>query len=132
MQDFAPTSYHGVTTPSGVYNQMLKGIVANDTGATVTYSANSGFPIPADQACWSFTTGTTSTDWLMTIDADGHYTLNCHLAGDRLPARVQGRRGDGKLRRITRTTASTSRPWVAATTQPTRASGCPSARPSAI
>ena len=70
----------GVTTNSGVYNQVLKGIVANDTGATVTYSANSGGPIPAGQECWSFTTGTTSDDWSMTIDADGHYTLNCHFA----------------------------------------------------
>ena len=79
MQDFAPTSYHGVTTPSGVYNQVLKGVVANNTGATVTYSANSGGPIPAGQKCWSFTTGKTSADWLMTIAADGHYTLNCHF-----------------------------------------------------
>ena len=79
MQDFAPTSYHGVTTPSGVYNQVLKGIVANDSGATVTYSANSGGPIPAGQQCWSFTTGLLSTDWEMTIDADGHYTLSCHF-----------------------------------------------------
>ena len=58
---------------------MLEGIVANDTGATVTYSANSGGPIPAGQECWSFTTGATSTDWQMTIDADGHYTLSCHF-----------------------------------------------------
>ncbi len=80
MQPFAPTSYHGVTTPSGVYNQVLTGIVANDTGATVAYSANSGGPIPAGQKCWSFTTGELSADWQMTIDADGHYTLSCHFA----------------------------------------------------
>ena len=79
MQDFAPTSYHEVFTPSGNYNQVLKGIVANDTGAPVTYSATSGGPIPAGQQCWDFDTGNLSTDWSMTIDADGHYTLNCHF-----------------------------------------------------
>ena len=52
MVDFAPTSYHGVTTPSGNHNQVLEGIVANNTGAPVTYSANSGGPIPAGQKCW--------------------------------------------------------------------------------
>jgi hypothetical protein len=63
MQDFAPTYYKGVATPSGVHNQVLKGIVANDTGAPVTYSANSGGPIPAGQECWNFDTGELSTDW---------------------------------------------------------------------
>ena len=58
----------------------LKGIVANDTGAPVTYSANSGGPIPAGQQCWDFDNGNLSTDWSMTIDADGKYTLNCHFA----------------------------------------------------
>ena len=80
MQDFAPTYYKEVITPSGVHNQVLKGIVANDTGATVTYSANSGGPIPAGQQCWDFDNGNLSTDWSMTIDADGKYTLNCHFA----------------------------------------------------
>ena len=42
LVDFAPTSYKEVITPSGVHNQVLKGIVANNTGAPVTYSANSG------------------------------------------------------------------------------------------
>ena len=80
MQDFAPTSYKEVITPSGVHNQVLKGIVANNTGATVTYSANSGGPIPAGQQCWDFDNGTLSTDWSMTIEANGHYTLDCHFA----------------------------------------------------
>ena len=80
MQDFAPTYYKEVITPSGNHNQVLKGIVANDTGAPVTYSANSGGPIPAGQQCWDFDTGKLSTDWSMTIDADGQYTLNCHFA----------------------------------------------------
>ena len=79
LQDFAPTYYHEVITPSGVRNQVLKGIVANDTGAPVTYSANSGAPIPAGQTCWDFASGPSSTDWLMTIEADGHYTLTCHF-----------------------------------------------------
>jgi hypothetical protein len=79
MQDFAPTSYKEVITPSGVHNQVLKGVVANDTGAPVTYSANSGGPIPAGQQCWDFDNGNLSTDWSMTIDADGKYTLNCHF-----------------------------------------------------
>jgi hypothetical protein len=78
--DFAPTYYQEVITPSGVHNEMLKGIVANDSGAPVTYSAYSGFPIPAVQQCWDIANGNVSTDWLMTIDADGHYTLNCHFA----------------------------------------------------
>ena len=77
--DFAPTYYHEVMTPSGVHNQVLKGTVANDTGAPVTYSANSGGPIPAGSGCWDFANGESSTDWLMTIEADGHYTLTCHF-----------------------------------------------------
>ncbi len=79
MVEFAPTSYQGVFTPSGNNNQVLKGIVANDTGAPVTYSANSGGPIPAGQQCWDFGNGKLSTDWSMTIDADGQYTLSCHF-----------------------------------------------------
>jgi hypothetical protein len=95
MQDFAPTYYHAVTTPSGVHNQVLKGTVANDTGATVTYSANSGEPIPAGQTCWSFATGAESTDWLMTIEADGHYTLTCHFPAP--PLAEQSKKGRGRL-----------------------------------
>jgi hypothetical protein len=79
MQEFAPTSYHEVFTPSGNNNQVLKGIVANDTGAPVTYSSNSGGPIPAGQQCWDFGSGKLSTDWQMTIDADGNFTLSCHF-----------------------------------------------------
>ncbi len=81
QQDFAPSYYQEVFTPSGVNNQVLKGIVANDTGVPVTYSANSGGPIPAGQQCWDFgKVGNLSTDWSMTIEADGHYTLSCHFA----------------------------------------------------
>jgi hypothetical protein len=79
LVDFAPTYYKEVVTPSGNHNQVLKGIVANDTGAPVTYSANSGGPIPAGQQCWDFDTGHLSTDWSMTIDVDGQYTLSCHF-----------------------------------------------------
>ena len=79
--DFAPSYYQEVFTPSGVNNQVLKGIVANDTGAPVTYTANSGGVIPAGQQCWDFgKRGGLSTDWSMTIEADGHYTLTCHFA----------------------------------------------------
>ncbi len=79
IQDFAPTSYQEVLTPSGVHNELLKGTVANDTGAPVVYSAYSGAPIPAGQTCWDFANGNASTDWQLTIDASGHYTLNCHF-----------------------------------------------------
>ena len=81
LQTVVPTSYHEVFTPSGVNNQVLKGIVANDTGLPVIYSATSGDPIPVGQQCWDFgKAGNLSTDWQMTIDADGHFILNCHFA----------------------------------------------------
>ncbi len=79
QQQFTPTSYQEVLAPSGVNNEVLKGLTSNNTGAPVTYSANSGNPIPAGQPCWDFATGNTSTDWSMTIDTDGSYTLNCHF-----------------------------------------------------
>jgi hypothetical protein len=79
LVEFAPSSYHEVFTPSGNNNQVLKGVVANNTGAPVTYSANSGGPIPAGQQCWDFGSGKLSTDWSMTIEADGAWTLNCHF-----------------------------------------------------
>ena len=75
----APTYYQEVLTPSGVHNQVLKGTVANDTGGEVIYSAYSGGPIPNGQTCWDFNNGNASTDWTMTIDASGHYTLTCHF-----------------------------------------------------
>ena len=78
---FTPSYYQEVFTPSGVNNQVLKGIVANDTGAPVTYTTNSGGVIPAGQQCWDFgKAGNLSSDWSMTIEADGHYTLTCHFA----------------------------------------------------
>ena len=80
LVEFAPTSYQEVFTPSGNNNQVLKGIVANDTGTPVTYSATSGGPIPAGQQCSDFGSGKLSTDWSMTINADGKYTLTCHFA----------------------------------------------------
>ena len=79
IQDFAPTYYQEVLTPSGVHNEVLKGTVANDTGGDVIYSAYSGAPIPDGQTCWDFHNGNASTDWTMTIDASGHYTLTCHF-----------------------------------------------------
>jgi hypothetical protein len=79
QQPFAPTYYQEVLTPSGVNNEVLKGTVANDTGAPVVYSAFSGGPIPSGQPCWDFATGNTSTDWQMNIDASGNYTLTCHF-----------------------------------------------------
>jgi hypothetical protein len=79
VQDFAPTYYQEVLTPSGVHNEVLKGTAANDTGVPVVYTAYSGFPIPAGQTCWDFAGGPGSTDWQMTIDASGHYTLSCHF-----------------------------------------------------
>jgi hypothetical protein len=80
VQDFAPTYYQEVMTPSGVHNEVLKGVVANSTGLPVVYTATSGGPIPAGQGCWDFANGRTSQDWQMTIDASGQYTLNCHFA----------------------------------------------------
>ena len=57
------------------------GIVANDsTGSARHLLGHSGGPIPAGQQCWDFDNGNLSTDWSMTIDADGHYTLACHFA----------------------------------------------------
>jgi hypothetical protein len=79
QQPFAPTYYQEVLTPSGVNNEVLKGTVANDTGAPVVYSAFSGGPIPSGQPCWDFATGNTSTDWQMNIDVSGNYTLTCHF-----------------------------------------------------
>ena len=79
IQPAAPTYYQEVLTPSGVHNQVLKGTVANDTGGEVIYSAYSGGPIPNGQTCWDFANGNSSTDWTMTIDASGHYTLTCHF-----------------------------------------------------
>jgi hypothetical protein len=78
---FTPTYYQEVLTPSGVNNEVLKGRIANDTGQVVTYSANSGAPIPAGQTCWDFATGNESTHWQMTIDTSRNYTLNCHFGG---------------------------------------------------
>jgi hypothetical protein len=67
-------------TPSGVHNQVLKGKVANDTGQAVIYTAESGDPIPAGQTCWDFNqAGNLTTDWQMTISAQGNYTLTCHF-----------------------------------------------------
>jgi hypothetical protein len=80
LQNVVTTDYKAVITSSGVTNQVLKGTVANNTGATVTYTANSGGPIPAGQQCWDFNTGQLSPDWTMTINADGRFTLNCHFA----------------------------------------------------
>jgi hypothetical protein len=79
IQDFAPTYYQEVETPSGVHNEVLKGSVTNDTGQVVTYTAGSGSPIPFGQTCWDFANGNTSTDWQMTIDTNGSYTLTCHF-----------------------------------------------------
>jgi hypothetical protein len=79
VQDFAPTYYQEVETPSGVHNEVLKGTVANDTGQVVTYSSDSGSPIPSGQTCWDFANGNTSTNWQMTIDTTGSYTLTCHF-----------------------------------------------------
>jgi hypothetical protein len=69
-----------VLTPSGVNNEVLKGKVANDTGTQVVYTAFSGGPIPAGQTCWDFATGNSSTDWQMTIEASGNFTLTCHFS----------------------------------------------------
>jgi hypothetical protein len=80
IQDFAPTYFQEVMTPSGVHNQVLKGKVANDTGQAVIYTAESGDPIPAGQTCWDFNqAGNLTTDWQMTISAQGNYTLTCHF-----------------------------------------------------
>ena len=79
QQQITPSYYQEVLTPSGVHNEVLQGTVANDTGAPVTYSANSGGPIPAGQQCWDFANGNLSTDWQMTIDTNGNFTLNCHF-----------------------------------------------------
>ena len=78
---YAPTSYHDVVTPDGNETEVFKGTVANDTGRTVIYTADSGAPVPAGQTCLSFATGRTSTDWQLTIATSGNYSLTCHFSG---------------------------------------------------
>ena len=80
FQQFNPTYYQEVLTPSGVHNEVLKGTVANDTGTQVVYTANSGGPIPAGQTAWDFNNGHSSTDWQLTIEPSGAYTLTAHFA----------------------------------------------------
>jgi hypothetical protein len=80
VQDAAPTYFQEVLTPSGVHNEVLKGTVANDSGHAVVYTADSGDPVPAGQTCWDFNgPGNFTTDWQMTINTSGGYTLTCHF-----------------------------------------------------
>ena len=79
IKNFVPSSYHDVVTPNGAENEVFKGVIANDTGGEVVYTAGVG-PVPADQKCGSFVTGRTTPDWEMTIGASGKYTLTCHFA----------------------------------------------------
>jgi hypothetical protein len=80
LQEFTPTYYQEVLTASGVHNEVLKGTVANDTGTQVVYTANSGGPVVAGQTAWDFNNGNTSTDWQLTIEPSGNYTLTAHFA----------------------------------------------------
>lgn len=79
LSPYTPNSYHDVLTPSGVETEVFKGVIANDTGHAVIYNANSGYPIPANQTCYSFVTKNTTPDWQLTISASGNYTLECHF-----------------------------------------------------
>jgi hypothetical protein len=80
MSLYSPAAFHDVTTPSGVENESFQGKTANDTGQVVTYSAYSGAPIPTGSTCYSFASGKTTTDWQMTIQPSGAYSLDCHFA----------------------------------------------------
>lgn len=80
MSLYTPSSFHDVTTPSGVENESFQGKTSNNTGGVVTYSAYSGAPIPAGSTCYSFVSGKTTADWQMTIQASGDYSLDCHFA----------------------------------------------------
>jgi hypothetical protein len=80
MNLYKPASFHDVITPSGVENESFQGNIANDTGQVVTYSADSGAPVPAGSTCYSFATHNTTTDWQMTIQPSGAYSLDCHFA----------------------------------------------------
>ena len=76
-----PTYYKQVTSSSGNRNQVLKGVTTtNISGLTVIYSQTSGSPIPADQLCHNFDTADTTSDWSMTIQPNGAWTLNCNFA----------------------------------------------------
>ena len=77
--NYQPTSYSDVVTPSGIETEVFKGTIPNDTGHAVIYSPTSGPPIPADQTCYSFATGATTPDWQLTISASGNFSLVCHF-----------------------------------------------------
>ncbi len=79
MSKYSPISYHDVITPSGNENEMFTGVIANDTGHDVVYSAFSGSPIPAGATCYSFVTQHQTDNWLLTIDALGNFSLECHF-----------------------------------------------------
>jgi hypothetical protein len=78
MVTYQPSSYHDVVAPDGSETEVFKGVVANDTGDSVVYTAGVG-PVPADQTAWSFATKRTTPDWQLTISASGNYTLTAHF-----------------------------------------------------
>jgi hypothetical protein len=79
MVNYQPSSYHDVLAPDGSETEVFKGVIANDTGDAVVYTAGVG-PVPADQTAWSFATNRTTPDWQLTISASGNYTLTAHFA----------------------------------------------------
>jgi hypothetical protein len=76
---FNAAAYHDTISASGNETQVIKGFGLQPGDAPVVYSANSGDPVPAGQTCWSFTTGKTTANWQMIIEADGTWTLTCNF-----------------------------------------------------
>jgi len=74
---YQPSFYHDVLTPSGNETEVFEGVVANNTGKTVIYSANSGSPVTPNQTCYSFVTKDATLHWQLVINATGDYTLVC-------------------------------------------------------
>ena len=80
---FSPVNYHDVLTPSGVENESFSGQdqSLNTTGQTWSWtSATASSVDPSRAKCGSFVTGHATTDFLMTIQPDGSWTLDCHFA----------------------------------------------------
>jgi hypothetical protein len=75
---YNPTSYNDVITPSGVENEHFEGTTTNTTGHDVVYTTST--PLTTGDSCYSFATKNTTTNWQLTINASGAYTLDCHFS----------------------------------------------------
>jgi hypothetical protein len=74
---YNPTSFTDVKTPFGE-TEHFGGTITNGTGKWVLYSTLS--PLTKGQSCYSFATGRTTPDWLLTISPSGAYSLDCVFA----------------------------------------------------